>query len=163
MQQHVYRNIAPDEMDNLLSQFLISSWSYSKVTSFARNEKAFEMQYIFGLYGKSSSTTMAGNAYHAALQTFFQQKKEGKEITMVDLETIAFDFINEQPSNFWKLQKTTPSVEECQKKAYTVATALLRNFLSELTVYTEEMEEILFVELFFSAKLNASLTELKVI
>ena len=68
-----YKSYSIDELENHLSQFLINSWSYSKVSAFARNEKAFEMQYIYGMYGKSSSTTVAGQAYHYALKHYFNQ------------------------------------------------------------------------------------------
>jgi hypothetical protein len=137
-----------DELENIFSNYLISDWSYSKVTAFARNEKAFEKSYIYGVYGKSSATTVAGQAYHVALDVYFTQLKDGNVIDLVELEQIAFKHIDEVPGNYWKLQKTTPTVDDCLKKAYATVSALLRNFISELSVYTDEMAEILFVELY---------------
>lgn len=137
-----------DQMQELFSNYLLSSWSYSKVTSFARNEKAFEMQSIFGLYSKSSSTTMAGNAYHHALDCYFSQKKLGNVLPLPELEAAAFQYLNEQPGNRWKLQKTTPTVEEALIKATKTVTALLRNFYAEKGVYEEDVKEILHVELY---------------
>lgn len=144
----IYKSYSIDELENLFSQYLTNSWSYSKVTSFARNEKAFEMQYLFGIYSKSSATTVAGSAYHTALQYYFQSKKEGKTLDIVELEASAFDYINTFPGNGWKLQKTTPTVEESRKKAYTTVSALLRNFFAEISTYEEDIAEILDVEVY---------------
>lgn len=142
-----YKKLTPEELDSIFSNYLLSSWSYSKVTGFARNEKAFEMNYIFGVYSKSSSTTIAGQAYHHALQYFFTNFKDGVQVDLVELEQSAFGFINEIPANRWKIQKTTPTIEDCIKKAYTTVSNLLRNFIGEMSVYTEDIAEIVDVEL----------------
>lgn len=141
-----YKNLSIEELQEVFSRFLVDSWSYSKVTAFARNEKAFEMNYIFGVYSKSSATTVAGNAYHHALQYYFQNKKEGKTLDIVELEQSAFQYIADVPANRWKLQKTTPTIEESQIKAHKVVAELLRNFFSEISVYEEDVAEILDVE-----------------
>ena len=83
-----YKQYNADQLEELYSNYLLNSWSYSKVTSFARNEKAFEMAYIFGVYGKSSATTIAGQAYHHALKYFFDNKKEGKELISENFPTV---------------------------------------------------------------------------
>lgn len=142
----IYKAYTAEQLESLASNFLISSWSYSKVTSFARNEKAFEMQYIYGLYAKKSATTIAGNAYHEALRWYFQQKQKGIEVDLVELEQVAFDYIEDVPAKDWKLQKTTPTIEDAQKKAITTSGALLRNFIKEQGLYTDDMESILEVE-----------------
>lgn len=154
MSESIYKSYDLDQLDELFSQFLISSWSYSKVTSFARNEKAFEMQSIYGQYAKKSATTVAGQAYHEALQYYFENKKEGKALDVVELEAAAFAYIDQLPGNQWKLQKTTPTVEECQKKAYTTVSALLRNFIGEISVYENDLKEIIGVEVSGSEFLN---------
>jgi len=143
----IYKKYGIDELNELFSQFLLNSWSYSKVTSFARNEKAFEMNYIFGIYGKSSATTEAGKAYHSALKHYFGSKKAGDEKDLVQLEAWAFSYIDNIPANNWKLQKTTPTVEECQKACYKTVSDLLRNFYGERAVYEDDIEEVLAVEL----------------
>lgn len=143
-----YAKLDLDQLDDLFSQFLIDSWSYSKVTAFARNEKAFEMNYIFGIKSKRSATTVAGEAYHAALDFYFQQKKEGKTVPLVELEMAAFDYINGVPGNRWKLQKTTPTVDEAVQKAVTSVTALLKNFYEEKGVYEDDIDEVLDVEVY---------------
>src|SRR5688572_24425886 len=107
MMESIYKGMEPYQYEELFSNFLINSWSYSKVTSFARNEKAFEMQYIYGLYSRSSATTIAGQAYHHALQYYFTQRKEGKTVDLVELELSAFAFIDNVPANRWKVMKTT--------------------------------------------------------
>ena len=141
-----YKNYGFDQLDELLSQFLINSWSYSKVTTFSRNEKAFEMNYVFGINSKRSATTVAGEAYHAALDYYFQQKKEGNQLQLVDLEIAAFDYINTVPGNRWKIQKTTPTVNECIQKAVTSVTSLLKNFYEEKGVYEDDIKRVLEVE-----------------
>lgn len=143
----IYKSYDLDQLQELFSNFLTDSWSYSKVTQFARNEKAFEMQYIYGLYGKTSATTAAGNAYHNALQLYFEQLKEGKQTDLVTLEQSAFEYIDNIPCNNWKIQKTTPSVEECRIKANETVVKLLKNFLTEIGNYTDDLKEVLGVEI----------------
>jgi len=145
---HYYKKLNPEEQEALFSQFLISSWSYSKVTSFARNEKAFEMQHIYGLYSKSSASSIAGSAYHAALQHYFQGKKEGHVVDIVSLEQTAFDYISNVPANNWKLSKTMQTVEECQLKATASATSLIKNFFTEIGVYEDHISEVIDVEMY---------------
>ena len=141
-----YKQLDTDQLQELFSQFLIDSWSYSKVSTFARNEKCFEMQYIFGVYSKKSATTVAGNAYHTALEYYFRSLKEGVSIDLVELELSAFQYINIFPANQWKLQKTTPTVDDCIQKAYSTVSALLKNFMGEINTYLEDIAEVLGVE-----------------
>lgn len=146
--ESIYKSYGIDEMQNLFSQFLIDSWSYSKVTAFARNEKAFEMNYIFGIKSKSSATTIAGQAYHHALSIYFARKKRKESMDLVELEACAFQFIEGVPANAWKIQKTTPTIDDCLKKCYTTVSALLRNFITEVAVYEDDIEEVLDVEVY---------------
>ena len=124
----IYKSYTEEQLEELNSNFLIDSWSYSKVMQFARNEKAFEMLYIYGERAKSSPTTIAGQAYHYALQFFFSKLKEGEELSQPEVELLAFNYIEEVPANDWKLQKLTPTIEESQKKAFKTATTLINNF-----------------------------------
>lgn len=142
----IYKTMPADELESLLSNYLVDSWSYSKITSFARNEKAFEMGYIFGLYGKSSATTIAGEAYHQSLEYYFSNKKEGNVIDLAELEMCAFAYVEGVEAYKWKIQKTTPTIEDCQKKALSTVSALLKNFYGELSTYEEDLAEILDVE-----------------
>lgn len=137
-----YKKLSPEALEYLFSNYLISSWSYSKVTSFARHEKAFEMNYIFGIQSKRSATTVAGEAYHHALRYYFESKKEGTLIDIVELEQSAFDFIDDVKANIWKIQKTTATIEECQAKATQTTTSLLRNFMAEETLYEGEVLDV---------------------
>lgn len=146
--ESIYKGYSMEEMQELLSNFLLDSWSYSKVSSFARNEKAFEMNYVYRVYSKNSSTSVAGTAYHQALKEYFQGKKDGRKVDIVEMERIAFEHIQEVPSNQWKLQKTTPTVEECQIKASKTVTALIKNFMQEKSVYEEEIDRVLDVEIY---------------
>jgi len=144
---HKYRDLDNDGLEELFSNFLIDSWSYSKISSFARNEKAFEMSYIYNTQSRRSSSSIAGNAYHEALDVYFTHKKEGYIKDIVDLQEIAFNYIEDINSNTWKIQKTTPTIEDCKKKAYKISVSLLENFFTEVSVY--DIKEVLGIEEYF--------------
>ena len=146
MQKNKYESYTDDQLNELFSNFLIDSWSYSKVSTFARNEKAFEQQYIYNEPFRTAASTEAGSAYHSALQAYFNNLIEGNILDVIDLERVAFDYIDEVPNNRWKLQKTTPTVDECIKVATKTASALIQNFMKEVSIYTDDMKEILAVE-----------------
>lgn len=145
-----YKKLSEDELKELYSNYLVESWSFSKVSEFSRNEKSFEMSHVYRQKQKSSSTTVAGQAYHYALDIYFSSLKEGEVVDMSFLEMAAFEIVESTNANFWKLQKTTPTVNDCISKANETASKLLRNFLSEITTYTDEIKEILFVEVYLS-------------
>lgn len=144
----IYSKYTPEQLENHFSNFLINSWSYSKVAEFTRNEKAFEMTNIYRQYGKKSSTTIAGEAYHQALDGYFKAFKLGNRIDLPQCEVIAFEYINERPAYIWKCQKTTPFVEDCIQKATKTVTALLRNFFAEIGLYINNIKEIIDVEVY---------------
>ena len=145
---HAYRDLSKDELEELFSQFLIDSWSYSKISSFSRNEKAFEMQYIYRNPIKMSASAISGSAYHDALDHYFSSLQKGKKKDLVDLQMVAFDYIDDVKPNKWKIQKTTPTIEECVKKATKVVSVLLESFFGELSTYESDIKEILAVELY---------------
>ena len=142
-----YKDLDQEKKEQLLSNYLIDSWSYSKVRTFAGNEKAFEMQYIYHCYGKSSATTIAGQAYHSALNLYFLNLKDGVLTDLVQLEAAAFMYIDDVPAAYWKLQKTTPTVEECRISATKTATQLLNNFMTQIKIYTDEIKEVVSCEM----------------
>jgi hypothetical protein len=142
-----YRLMNPEQLEELLSNYLVESWSYSKVSSFARNEKAFEMTSIFGVASRRSSTTIAGEAYHEALSLYFNRLKAGEATDIIDMEAAAFSYIDAVPANKWKMQKTTPTIEEARQKATATVASLIRNFYAERDVYESDIEEVLDVEI----------------
>jgi hypothetical protein len=141
-----YKDLSQEQKEELLSNYLIDSWSYSKTRTFAGNEKAFEMQYIYHCYGKSSATTIAGQAYHAALRLYFSNLKEGVVTDLVALETVAYAYIDNVRADYWKIMKTTPTIEECKIAATETVTKLLNNFLTQIHIYTDEIKEVISVE-----------------
>lgn len=143
-----FKNYNADDLDYLFSQFLMNSWSFSKVSAFARNEKAFEMIYIYGYRSRISASTIAGSAYHEALEKFFILRKVNTPLTIAEAEQIAFEYIENVKANDWKLQKTTPTILECKQKALSTATSLIRNFYSEIETYLEDIEDIFSVEMY---------------
>jgi len=141
-----YEKYTQDQLEELFSNYLMDSWSYSKVSSFARNEKAFEMNYIYNQKSKHSSTSIAGSAYHEALRYFFSNLYEGEVSDIIDCEKQAFEYIDERPAFVWKIQKITPTVEECVKKAYQITSSLIKNFFTEQDTYLSELKEVLAIE-----------------
>lgn len=135
-----------EELEELFSGFLIDSWSYSKVNTFSRNEKDFERSEIYREKSRKSSASIAGNAYHSALELFFSNLQSGVATSIVEMQTVAFQYIDNVPANSWKLQKTTPTVEECKIKASKEATLLIHSFYEEQDIYTSDVAEILGVE-----------------
>lgn len=143
-----YREMNPDEFENVLSHFLFDSWSFSKVSAFSRNEKAFEMQYIYNMPYRQSASAVSGSAYHSALEYYFNAKQRGETYDIAELQAFAFEYIdNVSPLN-WKLQKTTPSIEECILKANNTVCSLLENFFANIDVYEENLQSVLGVELY---------------
>lgn len=141
-----YAQLTPDELENHFSGFLVDSWSYSRVAQFVRNEKEFERTAIYREPSKSGVSSVAGNAYHKALESYFCGLQNEKVLTLPELEKIAYEYIDTFPANNWKLGKTTPTVAESITAATKTATALLANFVKEADVYTADIAEIVAVE-----------------
>lgn len=144
---HKYRGLSRDELEELFSNYLIDSWSFSKVSSFAQNEKAFEMSYIYRQPFRSSASSVAGSAYHAAMESYFKDLMDGVQNDLAALQVIAYNYIDEFNPNKWKLQKTTPTIADCKEKATKTVNALLKNFFTDYSIFSE-IKEILHVELY---------------
>ena len=144
-----YAAYSREQLEELQSHYLIDSWSYSKVATFARNEKSFEKQYVYYDKEKRSVSSIAGNAYHESLRLYFTSlRQDGVELSLPEMEEIAFSYIDNVPANEWKPSKTCPTIEECRIKASKSVSALLRNFYDERSIYTEAAGEILGIELY---------------
>ena len=141
-----YAQLTPDELENHFSGFLVDSWSYSRVAQFVRNEKEFERTAIYREPSKSGVSSVAGNAYHKALEFYFCGLQNERVLTLPELEKIAYEYIDTFPANNWKLGKTTPTVAESITAATKTATALLANFVKEADVYTADIAEVIAVE-----------------
>ena len=151
-----YEKYTSDQVEELLSTFLIDSWSFSKVQCFANNEKAFEMRYLYYMNEKKSASSIAGNAYHKALASRFEALKNGEELDLVTLERIAFDYIDSVEADKWRIQKTNPTIEDCITNAKKDASKLLNNFMQESNVYDSEIKEIIAIELFLTKWLTVN-------
>lgn len=141
-----YSQYTSDQIEELLSNYLIDSWSYSRVALFARNEKAFEMEAVYREKPKRSVASVAGSAYHEALRLFFTNLQDGVDTSAVDMESNAYSYIEEVSANEWRLSKTSPTVEQCVTAATVTATLLIHNFLAERKLYEAALEEVLSVE-----------------
>jgi hypothetical protein len=143
----IYREYTPAQVEELLSNYLIDSWSYSRVSTFARNEKEFEMRYLYNVFSKISATSVAGSAYHAALELFFGKLASGETCDIIDMQLEATEYINSQPADSWKIQKTMPTVQDCIDKATDSSYKGIENFCTEQKIYTNELAKVLAVEL----------------
>lgn len=141
-----YAGLQGDALVEHLSQFLIDSWSYSAVTTFARNEKEFERRYIYREPSRRSASTVAGTAYHAALELFFDNLRQGILTSITALQQQAYASIDLVEANQWKLTKTLPSVTDCVAAATRIANALIANFYREQSVYTDSLARVIDVE-----------------
>ena len=138
--EHKYRGLTQEQHEELFSNYLIDSWSFSKVASFARNEKAFEMSYIYRQPFKSSASSVSGSAYHAAMEFFFTDLKDGVKNDLSTLQLKAYAYIDNIKPNHWKIQKTTPTIEDCRDKATKGVNALLKNFFADYSIFESEIK-----------------------
>ena len=141
-----YLKYTPEQMEEHLSGYLIDSWSYSGVQCFARNEKAFEMQYIYCENDRKSISAMAGSAYHEALKEFFSIWKPGVKPEFVALTAVAYGYLDEVPANDWKTTDTFPTAEAAKAEATSKVNNLLKYFCEEVGTYTGDIAEVLHVE-----------------
>ena len=141
-----YATLSNEQLEEHFSQFLIDSWSYSSVSTFARNEKEFERRYIYREPSRKSATTVAGTAYHAALRLFFEKLHDGEELSIIQMQERAYAEIDTIEANQWKLGKTNPTVEDCITSATKTVNDLISNFYKEKSLYIDEVDEILAVE-----------------
>lgn len=141
-----YSLLSGDRLEEHFSQFLIESWSFSGVSTFARNEKEFERRYIYREPSRKSATTVAGTAYHAALELFFAGLRDDELKQIAELQECAYKEIDKVEANEWKLGKKTPSVADCIAAATKTANALIGNFYKERDIYTAKIARILAVE-----------------
>lgn len=141
-----YSNYTPEQLEEHFSNYLIDSWSYSGVSCFQRNEKAFEMQYVYHEKDSRSISSIAGNAYHEALKQFFMSYVDGEQPKVVDLTAVAYGYLDDVPANEWRLSKTNPTVEQCVAEANKAVNKLLEYFCAEVSTYTEHIHRVLDVE-----------------
>lgn len=142
-----YAALSDDQLEEHFSQFLIDSWSYSGVATFARNEKEFERRYIYREPSRKSPTTIAGTAYHAALQLFFENLRGGGVITPIaDMQKWAYLEIDGVEANQWKTGKKNPTVTDCITTATKTVNLLISNFYKEQSLYTEHLRRVIAVE-----------------
>jgi hypothetical protein len=141
-----YLKYTPEQMEEHLSGYLVNSWSYSGVQCFARNEKAFEMQYIYCERDRKSISSIAGSAYHEALKEFFSIWKPGVQPEFVALTAVAYGYLDEVPANDWKTTDKFPTAEAAKAEAVSKVNNLLKYFCEEAGTYTDDIAEVLHVE-----------------
>lgn len=141
-----YSHLSPQDIDDLLSNYLIEHWSVSSVKTFIRNEKAFEKDYIFNdrdrLIGLSA---LVGICYHKALMEFFRAFKEGETMNFDALVMIAHTELESIGADKYRVSKGK-TVDETKTEALVKINFVIKNFLAEVDSYLDEIQEILYVE-----------------
>lgn len=151
-----FKQLRGDELENHLNDYRLTSWSYSKVSSFARNELAFEMEYIYEAARKVSVASAYGQAYHAALEAYFNALKDGEQLLLDDIQQVAAEHISKRKPEDWRTSKMNPTVEKCIEKALTQAATLVGYFWDERAIYEDLIDEVLAVELFCDEWVNVA-------
>lgn len=147
-----YSQYTAEQLEEHFSNYLIDSWSYSGVTCFARNEKAFEMQYVYREKDTRSISSIAGNAYHEALKEFFSGYTDDEaNPSIVNLTEWAYEYLDEVGANEWRLTNKFPTVEQAKTEATRIVNVLLESFCAELSTYTEQIARVLDVEVKYDA------------
>ena len=142
-----YSQYTQDQLEELFSNYLIDSWSYSKVSTFARNEKAFEKNFIYCEPDKRSVSSIAGNAYHEALRIYFDTwSLVGPSYNLVELTQEAYNYIDGIDDHAWKLTDKFTTVELAKAEAIRQVTELLTNFMAEKDIYDDAIAKVLEVE-----------------
>lgn len=141
-----YAQLTPEQLEEHFSNYLIDSWSYSAVSCFARNEKAFEMQYVYREKDSRSVSSIAGNAYHEALKNYFCAWTDGTEPAVVDLTQWAYDYLDGVGANEWRLTDKFPTVEQAKAEATRMVNILIESFCAEVSTYTEQIARVIDVE-----------------
>lgn len=142
-----FAQLKNDKLEAHFNDYLLDHWSYSSLRSFKRNEKAFEMRYIFKIYDISSGVSAwAGKIYHACLQIYFDRLKSGEDLPdlneSVDYAQQKIDNINPDefdPPKGSTLEKGKADIEKS-------VNSLLTNFYAEADAYVSDIKEVLFVE-----------------
>ena len=145
-----YAHLVGDALEEHLSNYLVDSWSFSGVSTFARNEKAFEMQYIYRERRKSIISSVVGSAYHYALKQYFSSWANVSPDPVQMLQW-AYDYLNGVPANEWRLGTRNPTVENSIEIATARINKLITSFCEEYEIYTEHVAEVLSVEVKDSA------------
>ncbi|MES2395058.1 MAG: DNA translocase FtsK [Bacteroidota bacterium] len=142
-----YATLSPEELEKHLSNFLISSWSQSSISDFIRNEKSFERKHIFRDYSKQKGmSAIIGDVYDKALNHFFEVYKVSKEKTGFDaLMQVAHNKLDSIGANKYRAQKDK-TISQLQLKALNAVNFLIKNFLSEFSVYENEIQEIIGIQ-----------------
>lgn len=141
-----YSTYTKDQLEEHFSNYLLDSWSYSAVSCFARNEKAFEMQYVYREREPYAMSSIVGNAYHTALKEYFAGFVDGCEPNIVNLTKVAYEYLDNVPANDWKLTQKIISVEQAREEAVKSVNKLLQNFTSEVSTYIEDIAKVISVE-----------------
>lgn len=140
-----YSQLKGDQLEEHFSNFLLDSWSYSKVACFARNMADFERTYIYQEKSRRSIVSIAGNAYHEALQLFFSTFNY-RPATLSELLETAQGAVDAVADEDWKLTDKFTTIESAKAEASRLASFLVQSFWDESATYTENIAKVISVE-----------------
>lgn len=137
----------PEIVKKHMENFLVDHWSVSSILEFIRNEKSFERKYIFGDRDKQMSLPqIIGNVYHATLMHFFKKLQiHGEKMSFDELAFCAHSELGMVGADEYRPQKEK-TIEQLQNEALKCVNVAIKSFLSEYDAYSQEIQEILFVE-----------------
>ena len=141
-----YAKLTAEQLEEHFSNYLIDSWSYSAVSCFVRNEKAFEMQYVYREKDTRSISSIAGNAYHEALKNYFCAFGGEDTPAVVDLTSWAYNYLDDVGANEWRLTDKFPTVEQAKAEATRLVNILIESFCAEVSIYIDQIQRVIDVE-----------------
>lgn len=140
-----YAQLRGDQLEEHLSNYLLDSWSYSKVACFARNQADFERTYLYMEKTPRSIASVAGNAYHEALKLFFGAFNiDVADLT--DLTVTVQSYLDGIADDEWKLTDKFPTAGDARAEARRIAMFLVENFYKEMDTYVANIAQVISVE-----------------
>lgn len=145
-----YAKLEGDRLNEHLSNYLIEYWSVSGLVTFMRNEKAFEMQYIFRERDEDRGlSALTGDIYHKVEMVYFRELEQSKMQNVMsydDLLIVAHREIEELKASAYYLGKAYKTVEAMKLDLIGKVNFLIENFKREEVGYLEHIQEIVDVE-----------------
>jgi len=145
---NTYEKLAPEKLDAHLQNFLVEHLSVSAVSTFIRNEKAFEKYYVFKNYSDVglSAPKVIGTVYHKVLEMFFETYRDhGKQLPLERLLDTAYRELDKVELVDYKVYANKTSVQvkdQCQMHI----TNLIHQFLEQVGEYLKDIKEVVFIE-----------------
>lgn len=146
-----YLKLSNERLEEHLNNYFLDHLSYSCIEKFCSNPKDFERKYIMAEKEDKGGVAMhAGNAYHHALQKFFEHLRETKQV--MDFETLVpfgWDYIDDIKGNRYQITKKyeEEGLEKMKIDILDSYNKAIKNFYNEKEKYLDQIQEIIGEEL----------------